>query len=615
MNRILILLFAMLLNGCVTETSGPQPPQAASLDDQIQALVDLGMGYVRNRDYIRAKEALSRALEIDPSSRPAHNAFALVHQVEGDYDLAEYHFKRATTDRTYSRAYNNYGAFLFSQGRFQEAVDKLEVAAEDTFYENRALVFENLGVAYNRLGDREKAEQAFVRAARLNPRMPRALLELAHMRFDEQNFVESRQYYRQFVSVSEQSARSLLLCVRLSRIFSDADSEASCALSLRNIFPASDEYKELEASGVSETLDATNNDERSASQLLSEARVAMGLSQEQVAQELYLIPSYIVHIDNDEIEKIDKQAFVRGYLRSYAKLVNLDGDDMVARFDKTNRVPTQEIEIRGVTQEPVGSTNFTGPVIQTAVMGLIGFVVVVSLVWFLVSSGEEEIIVATTPERPAPEQTAPQVDLQLVPEDEATLAEFDAAPEFLASEPATDLAETTPENALSDEVNDAIEVEPLVEAAVEEARDNIETEIATQLPGDTSDDFLIADVADAEDEVEQAGEALVDDVLDLASKAINIERIDGVIRVDAGGSDELSFSFTDECWVEIEDGEGHAIYGDLNRSGDQLIVTGLGPFEVLFGKAPAVTMMFNGEPFDLVPHTTSVDTAKVKVGN
>jgi type IV pilus assembly protein PilF len=249
MKRLVVVLLSLTLAGCVTETSGPQPPQAASETDQIQALVDLGMGYVRNRDYIRAKEVLLRALEIDPNSHPAHNALALVHQVEGDYKLAELHFKRATTDRSYSRAFNNYGAFLFSEGRFREAVEKLEIAAEDTFYENRPLVFENLGVAYMRLGDQANAERSFVRAARLNPTMPRALLELAHMRYEQQNYVESRQYYRQFVNSSEQSARSLLLCVRLSRIFSDADSEASCRLSLRNIFPASDEYKELEASG------------------------------------------------------------------------------------------------------------------------------------------------------------------------------------------------------------------------------------------------------------------------------------------------------------------------------------------------------------------------------
>ena len=87
------------------------------------------------------------------------------------------------------------------------------------------------------------------------------------------------------------------------------------------------------------------------------------------------------------------------------------------------------------------------------------------------------------------------------------------------------------------------------------------------------------------------------------------------MSVAAGGDDELRFFFTDECWVEIEDAEGNAIYGDLNRAGEELIVAGNAPFEVLFGKAPAVTLEYNGLPIDLAPHTTSVDTAKLKVGN
>ena len=73
----------------------------------------------------------------------------------------------------------------------------------------------------------------------------------------------------------------------------------------------------------------------------------MGLSQEQVAQELYLIPSYIQHIDNDEIEKIDKQAFVRGYLRSYAKLVNLDGDDIINHVVSKRRNYSRTLFWRG----------------------------------------------------------------------------------------------------------------------------------------------------------------------------------------------------------------------------------------------------------------------------
>ena len=374
---------------------------------------------------------------------------------------------------------------------------------------------------------------------------------------------------------------------------------------------------------MSDTVDA-NPEMRTASQMLSEARIALGLSQEEVAQELFLIPSYIRHIDNDEIDKIDKQAFVRGYLRSYAKLVNLDGDDMVSRFEKTQGAQPQKIEIRAVTQEPVGSTNFTGPVIQTAVMGLIGFVVVVSLVWFLVSSGDDEPEVAESSAAVATE-----------------VAESDPVENTDSALAETDITATS-EMTVDSSTAEATDLNASIEASSEEMADNVaEAVAATEDVVESGANEIAADVeesvADAESELEAevsaavdtASEALSETVAEsvassdaieqvedaLAGKQISIQRADGVIRVDAGGSDELSFTFSDECWVEIEDSEGHAIYGDLNRAGDQLVVSGTGPFEVLFGKAPAVTMLFNGEPYDLAPHTTSVDTAKVKVGN
>lgn len=372
---------------------------------------------------------------------------------------------------------------------------------------------------------------------------------------------------------------------------------------------------------MSETLDV-KDDQRTASQMLSEARIALGLSQEEVAQELFLIPSYIRDIDSNKIDNIDKQAFVRGYLRSYAKLVNLDGDDMVNRYEKTQGAKPQKIEIRAVTQESVGSTNFTGPVIQTAIIGLIGFVAVVSLVWFLVSSDEEEIV-ATTPTSSSSSITNSVTDTPVIS------------------------ASSTTDNPTADDVQSPLIADPIGEAQTDEALSELDDSVG-QTQGSLSS--AAADISSTASEVEQEvqefaetvserGETVIEDQIpaqiDQASevvqqqsaqtlsetpsvldgKEISVSRNDGVITVEAGGSDQLSFVFSDECWIEIEDAEGHAIYGDLNREGDELVVSGVAPFEVLFGKAPAVTMQFNGQPFDLAPHTTSVDTAKVKVGN
>ena len=98
--------------------------------------------------------------------------------------------------------------------------------------------------------------------------------------------------------------------------------------------------------------------------------------------------------------------------------------------------------------------------------------------------------------------------------------------------------------------------------------------------------------------------------------SVGRETIDGTrfINVTAGGDAELHFTFADECWVEVEDADGDAIFGDLGRQGDDLRVLGKAPFDVLFGNAPAVTMAFNGESVNLSQSTKSDNTAKLRVG-
>lgn len=249
MNRVLTLVtVTLLLAGCVTEVIGRQLNKPASPEKQLQTLVDLGIGYIRNGEYGRAKDNLNRALAIDPNSSRVHNAFGLVFQFEGETKLAEFHFSKAAADKTFTRAINNYGAFLYAQGRYQEAIDQLKIAGEDQFYQNRPQVYENLGVAYAQIGDSNNAEASFLRATQLNLTQGRALLELADIRFKEKDYVAARDYYRRHVSASSQSSRSLGLCIQLARVFSNTNDEASCLLSLKNIFPASEEAKLLEAS-------------------------------------------------------------------------------------------------------------------------------------------------------------------------------------------------------------------------------------------------------------------------------------------------------------------------------------------------------------------------------
>ncbi len=69
---VISLAAAVLLSGCVTETIGPQKKKV-NPQEVVEKLVDLGVGYLQQGNYVRAKDNLRRALDIDPKSPRVHN--------------------------------------------------------------------------------------------------------------------------------------------------------------------------------------------------------------------------------------------------------------------------------------------------------------------------------------------------------------------------------------------------------------------------------------------------------------------------------------------------------------------------------------------------------------
>jgi len=65
---------------------------------------------------------------------------------------------------------------------------------------------------------------------------------------------------------------------------------------------------------------------------LRRAREACELSREEVASHLKLSVGKIESLEKGEVEKIAAPVLVAGYLRSYARLVNISGDEIIADF-------------------------------------------------------------------------------------------------------------------------------------------------------------------------------------------------------------------------------------------------------------------------------------------
>jgi cytoskeleton protein RodZ len=79
------------------------------------------------------------------------------------------------------------------------------------------------------------------------------------------------------------------------------------------------------------------------------------------------------------------------------------------------------------------------------------------------------------------------------------------------------------------------------------------------------------------------------------------------------GDARLEFSFTEDCWLEVRDGDNQLIYADLHGEGEVLVVEGKPPFQVLAGNAAALTLSYQGEPYP-VQTRPGRDTARFTVG-
>lgn len=244
----LAVLLAVLLSGCVTTTEGSiytntGVDKKAALDSHVQAARD----YLQRGDTDNALRHLRKAVEIDPNAAEVHATTAYAYELTRDTKLAEEHYRKALrADPTLSSARNNYGVFLFKQGRIEEARREFRVAVDDTLYTRRFDAFYNLAMCDLKLGKVADAQENLERSLALNRQYAPAMLELAGIYLDQGKADTAQQLYENFRTRSRQNAHSLWLGVRIAAANNNQDALASYALALKNLFPESEEYADYQ---------------------------------------------------------------------------------------------------------------------------------------------------------------------------------------------------------------------------------------------------------------------------------------------------------------------------------------------------------------------------------
>lgn len=117
----------------------------------------------------RAAHFYRRSIEFYPSAK-AHTFLGWVLSLKGHYDKAIAECKSAIDlDPDYGNPYNDIGAYLLQQNKFDEAAEWLEKALTASNYKNYCYPYLNLGRVFEFRGKWNEALECYQNALKENP--------------------------------------------------------------------------------------------------------------------------------------------------------------------------------------------------------------------------------------------------------------------------------------------------------------------------------------------------------------------------------------------------------------------------------------------------------------
>ena len=241
--------------------------------------LNLGIAYLKEGDYNKALEKIKRSLSADPNYGPTYNVLGLLYQGLGDYNKAEKNFKKAISiNNLDSSSLNNYGNFLCTQNRLDEAEKVFLKAAKNPLYESPETALTNAGQCLYQNGQIENSKEYFREALQLNPTITQALIKMSkgniqdsknrlnvalnliendellkfkiyeqlfEINFNEKEYLSARAYLQRYEEIAPHNAKTLLLGIKIENNLGDQDAASSYELLLKNSFPDSDEVAGL----------------------------------------------------------------------------------------------------------------------------------------------------------------------------------------------------------------------------------------------------------------------------------------------------------------------------------------------------------------------------------
>lgn len=351
---------------------------------------------------------------------------------------------------------------------------------------------------------------------------------------------------------------------------------------------------------------------------LKRGREAKGYTVERIADELHLRPSIVTAMEEENYELLPGDIFLKGYIRSYARLVGLSENDVVQLLDQHL---SREADLEAQTKHIKGKQKRKKHSKYALILLLIAIVSGVVFYFWSEKLGNGKVdffqIESELEEKP---QEAVESNTSTDNGDEVAPLNSESN-----SKPSIVLEDGGSENDIGEQQK--LEAEEVVTAITEAESDNLKavTPVDNALP--VSVDLPEQEIAITKEiEVEHnstltdtpivsnpdIAEPVEDMVVGDESSAITAaepetaESIQGTAPITPLEQGSIKVLFSGECWFTLKNGEGKTVIADLKKAGDEINYSGVLPFSVVVGAVSEVTVLFDD---------TLVDFSTVRVRN
>ncbi|MGL4724223.1 MAG: cytoskeleton protein RodZ [Scandinavium sp.] len=299
---------------------------------------------------------------------------------------------------------------------------------------------------------------------------------------------------------------------------------------------------------------------------LRNAREQLGLSQQAVAERLCLKVSTVRDIEDDKAPAELASTFLRGYIRSYARLVHIPEEELLPMMAK--EMPARAAKVTMGQNMSLGKRRKKRDGWLMSFTWLVLFVVIglTGAWWWQNHKAQQEEITTMADQSSAELNANDNNSGQNVPLD--------------TSGTQTQAPDATADNAQT--------------AAPE-----------TAAPAATAQNNAPAAAPDAQNNaVVSPSQANVDNTA-TANTAAPAANPAAPLPTDQAGvtptadANALVMNFNADCWLEVTDSTGKKLFSGLQRKDGTLNLAGQAPYKLKIGAPAAVQIQFQGKPVDL----------------